>query len=195
MHYLSGCARVERQSGSVSANVKDHIMLNGIWKIETETPAEGVRVSANFLPDGARLELHIDGPTRASIEESRRNELGGRVVFLPVLPATIGVSELNKEMCDAARLLQLSYGVPIDAVFTFSKWSREDVEQPSNGFFVEQGAKVASQFLLVTIPTMGVDWNLWMSGRHQMTSRHIVTAAPRRSRAVGQTWRLVSELC
>jgi hypothetical protein len=162
-------------------------MINGVWTIETERPAEGENLSASFLPAGIRIELGIAGPTRAAIEQSRRNELGGRVLILPPLPEKICASGLASRICRHGRPVDAYGPFAFNAVFTFFRWTEEDIELPLNEFFVDSGAKVNSQFLVVSIPPLGVDWELWISGNHLMTGFHVATA-PTQSRNVAQIW-------
>ena len=164
-------------------------MINGIWKIETEQPGEGVRLSASFLPAGTRIELRIKGPTRAAIEESRRDELGGQALILMPLPDKICASGLASEVCRNGKPLDAAEQFTFDIVFSFSRWTRKDMELPLNSFFVDHGVKVNSQFVLVSVPSLGVDWELWISGKDQMIGRHVVTTAPKRYRNVAQIWR------
>ena len=166
-----------------------HNMLNGVWTIETENPVEGARLSASFLPAGTRIELRVLGPTRAAVEESRRDELGGQAKLLKPVPDKICASGLAAEVCSGGTPLNTAEPPSFDVVFSFSRWTRKDLDLPLNSFFADQGARVDSQFVLVSIPSLGVDWELWINGKNQMTGRYVITTAPKRSRNVAQIWR------
>lgn len=170
-----------------------HIMLNGVWTIETENPVEGARLSASFLPAATRIELSVLGPTRAAVEESRRDELGGHAKLLKPLPDKICASGLAVEVCPGGVPLNAAEPSSYDVVFSFSRWTRKDLDLPLNSFFADQGAKADSQFVLISIPSLAVDWELWINGKNQMTGRYVVTTAPKRSHNVAQIWRRVAD--
>lgn len=163
-------------------------MLNGTWRIETEEPATGERLSPEYLPNGTIIQLQIGGPSRAAIQESRLDELGGSLTVMPYPPAAVCLSGLADDLCTGGIPDKAAVPVGFNAVFNTSRWTPSEARDIFNEFFVEAGAKQGSLFVLITVKYPGVDFELWLKNRDELVGRYVATPKPRESRSVTQVW-------
>lgn len=162
----------------LQAKERPQNMPNGTWTIETRPPTEAVRLCSEFLPNGTRLSLVAEGPTRLSIEEERRNELGGTLTLLPPISAALCRSGLGTETGFGTNLcsntnLTISPDIPIqftDAVFLLSRLDAAGVADPENDFFVSRGARKGTRFATIFLKDKGIEWRLWLRSADEMIS-------------------------
>jgi hypothetical protein len=173
-------------------------VLNNIWTIESAPPADMVESTGGFLPPGTKVQIKIAGPTRLAIEEGRTDELGGEIILLPPFPQNICTVGLGTEtifggnLCEKGQLKDPARPVSFDSQFVFERWEHpSDTEQLDNGFFVDQGAKLGAQFVLVNPLHKGVDWQLWVRDRDTLIGSYIATLRSKETERVVQIWRRV----
>jgi hypothetical protein len=167
-------------------------MLNGTWKIETpRATAPPDQSDPGYLPVGTSLRLRLLGPSRRAIEEDRRDELGGEVALVPPIPAEICRTALTVNVCEAGRP---SDGAerPLPAIFAFSRWTKEDVEEAENSLFVEAGAKIGSGFVLVNVQGSGAEWKLWLYKPGMLIGQYLGIERDRSPVLLPQLWRRVT---
>jgi hypothetical protein len=196
-HKRNRCCEVLRASGTtclvtmfcaltpLHAEEAPAIMPNGYWTVTASPPSNAASLCPEYMPTGTLLRLQVGGPTRLAIEEQRNNELGGSLTLLaPVLPticstglgATTGFG-LN--LCEGSGLRDLVSGEWVfdDAVFTFSRLSPAQVNDPDLAFFASRGARSGARFMLLTLRDKGVEWQLWLKSAKEMVSE-CVTRLP-----------------
>lgn len=152
--------------------------------ISTTPPAGAVSLCGEYLPEGTRVRLQVDGPGRLAIEEQRKDELAGRLVLLGphgpgICRAGLGATTgFGVNLCDGTG--QLRSGLPLqvtfdDLVLTLSRWSAADAKDPAQEFFASRGARPGARFALMTLKNKGIEWTVWLRSSSEMVSECIAT--------------------
>jgi hypothetical protein len=172
--------------------------LDGIWTIESTPPKEVAEVTSEFLPPKTRVQINLEGPSRLAIEEGRKDEFGGEFTLLPPFIQGICATPLGEgnafgsHVCEKGQITDPNRPVTNDAEFAFSRWSKPaDLEEIYNIFFVDQGAKLGAQFVLITLRYKGVSCELWLRDRDTLVGRYIVTLPSKDLEQQVQIWRRV----
>lgn len=173
-------------------------VLNGIWTIESTPPKQFEDMTRDFLPPGTRIQLKLEGPTRIALEEEKTDELGGDFTLLPPFIQGICATPLGEEngfgshVCEKGQIIDPNRPVSNDAEFSFYRWSKpSDLDEVHNVFFVDQGAKLGAQFVLITLRYKGVSWKLWVRDRDTLVGRYVATLPSKDLNQQVQTWRRV----
>lgn len=154
----------------------------GMWRIETQPPVGALKLCHGFLPNGTRVRLQVEGPTRRAIEEDIKNQLGVTITLLPPLAPSLCSLDIGRASPDAKPLcvdgkFAVDANLPFeldDAAFDFRRLTAKDISSRTMEFFTDRGAELGSPFALLWRWQRAGDWDLWLKSPDQMVSECIV---------------------
>ncbi|MEP6503279.1 MAG: hypothetical protein ABJD97_08125 [Betaproteobacteria bacterium] len=163
-------------------------MPNGIWKIASTLPQRAGKPGTEYLPDGTRVRLLIQGATANAMAEQRTDELFAMVGVLPpwtpeLCRTGVAVStSFGANLCDAnGQPLAPKDATPADleATAVFSRLSARQVADQDEIFFTDLGAKAGARLMTLTLKYKGVTWDFWLKSPTLMISEAYINGDKR----------------
>lgn len=173
---------------SATPRSKKDDMPNGIWKITSTPPQRAGRLGTEYLPDGTRVRLLIQGATANSMAEQRTDELFAMVGVLPPWTPELcrtGVAaptSFGANLCDAnGQPLVSKDPAPADLEGTavLSRLTARQVADQDEIFFTELGAKAGARLMTLTLKYKGVTWDFWLKSPGLMISEAYINGEKR----------------
>lgn len=178
---------LSRASASPSRR-HDPAMPNGTWKITAKLPSRPGTTGLEYLPDGTRIRLLIDGPTSFAVENDVTNELAARAAVVGPITEEMCRTGLGQDsmfganICDAqGHPLPTKGTAPVDfyGVAVFSRIQGGPDAPIQEGFFADLGAKPGARLMSISFKEKGFSWRLWMKSADVMISKALLQGATR----------------
>jgi hypothetical protein len=175
-------------------------MLTGTWLIDTVELSNALMPPKDFLANGMRFKLKIEGPTRLALEEKRTDELGATFSVLPPIPEVMCATEMGKNsgigsfLCglDGKVIGQGRDAIDFEAFLNFERWSKPaELKDIANEFFLEQGGKLGAHFVLLSLRNKSSNWRLFVKDKDTLVSEMVYRNSVGKMTGVPVYWRRV----
>ncbi len=161
---------------------------NGTWKIAATPPPRPGKPGSEYLPDGTRVRLLIQGATANAMAEQRTDEL---FVMMGLLPPW------TPELCRTGVAVVTTFGPNIcgkdgkplspqgealadfDGTAVLSRLTARQVAARDEIFFTDVGARTGARLMTITLKYKGVSWDFWLKSPDVMISEAFFNGAKR----------------